>query len=288
MKADSSANTKVGVNYKAHLREELLSHASAIDILEVTTEKLFIKGDDPILHSLIDQLPISLHGLDMSLGSSGSLNADYLKKLSAVLTQHPHEWFSDHLSLTAEGGVEVGHLMPMLLSEQTLTNMIEKVRAVRQLSPQPFLIENITYYYPIPGSDIPEAAFLAEIANQTDSGLLLDINNLYINAVNHGFDPDDYLRTLPLDRVIEIHLAGGSRKFGMLIDTHATDVWQDVWDLFDRVCEWTRPQAVIIERDANFGPFSQTLAELNTARRILAKRGHCRLPGKVFAMTTAA
>lgn len=288
MNVDYGAGMKVGVNYKAQLRDDLLAHASALDILEVTTEKLFIKEDDPILHTLMERLPVSLHGLDMSLGSSAPLDTEYVQKLGATLAQYPHQWFSDHLSLTAEGGIEVGHLMPMRLSEQTLADTIEKIRTVRRLSPRPFLVENITYYYPIPGSDIPEATFLATVVDEADCGLLLDVNNLYINAINHGFDPQDYLRTLPLERVVEIHLAGGSWKFGMLIDTHATDVWQDVWDLFDSVCRQTRPAAVIVERDANFGEFAETLAELDIARSILAKHGHCKSPGTMVTMTAAA
>lgn len=288
MKAEPGSSTLVGVNYKAQLRDELLENASALDILEVTTEKLFIKEDDPVLQSLIERLPISLHGLDMSLGSTASLDVDYLRKLKDVLSWYPHTWFSDHLSLTEEGGVEVGHLMPMKLSEEALANTIEKVRTVRRLSDKAFLIENITYYYPVPGSDIPETTFISQVAEKADCGLLLDVNNLYINAVNHGFDPEQYLQSLPLERVVEIHLAGGSRKFGMIVDTHATDVWGDVWRLFDRVCELVRPQAVIIERDANFGTFSQTLEELDIARDILARHGHCKRPGKVMSQTAAA
>lgn len=288
MKHESDAFTKVGVNYKAQLRDELLAHASAMDILEVTTEKLFIREDDPVLHSLIEVLPISLHGLDMSLGSSAPLDAEYLRKLEDTLAHYPHEWFSDHLSLTEEEGVEVGHLMPMQLSERTLASTIDKIQTVRKLTDKPFLVENITYYYPIPGSDIPEARFLKDVVEKTDSGLLLDVNNLYINAVNHGFSVEEYLQSLPMERVVEIHLAGGSRKFGMIIDTHATNVWQDVWNLFDRVCRMVRPRAVIVERDSNFGPFNETLEELEIAREILARHGHYKRAGKVVTMTVAA
>lgn len=288
MKGELGSSTLVGVNYKAQLRDELFENVSALDVLEVTTEKLFIKEDDPVLQSLIEHLPISLHGLDMSLGSTASLDADYLRKLEDVLTRYSHTWFSDHLSLTEESGVEVGHLMPMKLSEEALANTIEKIRAVRKLSDKAFLIENITYYYPIPGSDIPETTFISQVAEKADCGLLLDVNNLYINAINHGFDPEQYLQALPLERVVEIHLAGGSRKFGMIVDTHATDVWGDVWRLFDRVCELVRPKAVIIERDANFGAFSQTLAELDIARDILTRHGHYKRPGKMTSLTAAA
>jgi uncharacterized protein (UPF0276 family) len=271
-------STMVGVNYKSQLRDELLANARSLDILEVTTEKLFIQNDDPVLESLMTRLPVSLHGLDLSLGSSSEIPAAYLASLARVLSTTSHRWFSDHLSLTAEGGVEVGHLMPMQLSEEHLERTVAKVRAVQAFSDQPFLVENITYYYPIPGSDIPEADFLRMLCEATDCGLLLDVNNLYINATNHRFDPMTYLERLPLERVTEVHLAGGSRKFGMVVDTHATDVWREVWDLFDQACRHIRPSAVIIERDANFGPVSDTLAELDIARDILARRGLRKAP----------
>ncbi|MBB3229156.1 hypothetical protein FHW69_003810 [Luteibacter sp. Sphag1AF] len=284
----AKGHTHVGVNYKAQLRDALLAHADRIDILEVTTEKLFIQDDDPILRDLMRKLPVSLHGLDMSLGSSSQLDDSYLRKLQHALVTNDHLWFSDHLSLTKEGGTEVGHLMPMRLGEASLGSAVEKVKVVQAFSRQPFLVENITYYYPMPGSDLPEAEFLTRLVQQTDCGLLLDVNNLYINAVNHAFDPDAYLDAIPLDHVVEIHLAGGSHKFGMLIDTHATDVWPAVWGLFEKVCARTRPRAVIVERDSNFGAFEHMLMELDIAREILARHGLYAPRPVSVAMTTAA
>ncbi|KOR42796.1 hypothetical protein ADT25_13725 [Xanthomonas oryzae] len=277
-------STMVGVNYKSQLREELLANTGSLDILEVTTEKLFIQNDDPVLEILMSRLPVSLHGLDLSLGSSNEMPETYCANLSHTLSATPHEWFSDHLSLTAEDGVEVGHLMPMQLSNEDLERTVAKILAVQAFSDRPFLVENITSYYPIPGSSIPEADFLRMLCEATGCGLLLDVNNLYINASNHHFDPMTYLEQLPLDRIIEVHLAGGSRKFGMMVDTHTTDVWREVWELFDQVCRRIRPQAVIIERDSNFGLFSDTLAELDIARGILARRGL----RKPLALTVAA
>lgn len=278
-------STLVGVNYKSQLRDELLANAHSLDILEVTTEKLFIQDDDPVLKALLTRLPVSLHGLDMSLGSSAALPEAYIADLSRALSTTSHEWFSDHLSLTAEDGVEVGHLMPMQLSEEHIERTVAKIQAVQKLSDRPFLIENITYYYPIPGSSVSEADFLRMLCDATDCGLLLDLNNLYINAINHRFDPMAYLDRLPLDRVVEVHLAGGSRKFGMVVDTHATDVWREVWELFDDTCRLIHPAAVIIERDANFGHFSETLAELDVARDILGRRGLRRPDARAVAET---
>lgn len=265
--------TLVGLNYKAQLRDLLDEHVDCLDILEVTTEKLFIQDDDPVLQRLMENLPVSLHGLDMSLGSSAPLDTDYLRKLKKALGSYRHRWFSDHLSLTTEGGTEVGHLMPMRLCESSLASAIEKVRCVQSYSIKPFLVENITYYYPMPGSDIGEAEFLSKLVDETGCGLLLDVNNLYINAINHGFDPRRFLSAIPLENVVEIHLAGGSHKFGMLVDTHATDVWPEVWTLFEDVCSRTSPEAVIVERDANFGSMDETLGELDRAREILVRCG---------------
>lgn len=276
-------STMVGVNYKSQLREELIANTQSLDILEVTTEKLFIQNDDPALDALMSRLPVSLHGLDLSLGSSTAIPESYCANLARALSATPHAWFSDHLSLTAEGGVEVGHLMPMQLSEEHLERTVAKVRTVQRFSDRPFLVENITYYYPMPGSSIPEVDFLRSLCEATGCGLLLDVNNLYINATNHRFDPMSYLERLPLDRVTEVHLAGGSRKFGMVVDTHATDVWREVWELFDQACRHIHPAAVIIERDANFGPFGDALAELEITRDILARRGLRKAPALAVA-----
>lgn len=276
--------TGVGINYKTEIRDDILEYIDQLDLIEINTEKFFIRDDDPVAREVRARIPLVLHGLDLSLGSTTPIPEAYLANLRVVLQDIEHLWFSDHASLTEEGGTEVGHLMPVSFSEASAQRMVDKIRQVRALSERPFLLENITYYYPVPGADMGEARFYRDITSRADCGILLDVNNLYINAVNHHYDPLAFLDELPMERVAQIHLAGGSRKFGMLVDTHATAVWDEVWDLFDEVCRRCHPRAVIVERDANFPPHQVMMDELDHARAILARHGYCRPPASAIAV----
>jgi uncharacterized protein (UPF0276 family) len=279
-----SGATGVGINYKTEIRDDILEYIDHLDLIEINTEKFFIRDDDPVAREVRARIPVVLHGLDLSLGSTAPITAGYLANLRLVLEQVDHLWFSDHASLTEEGGTEVGHLMPVSFSEATVDVMVEKIRTVQSLSDRPFLLENITYYYPVPGADMGEARFYRDITSRADCGMLLDVNNLYINSVNHRYDPLAFLEQLPMDRVVEIHLAGGSRKFGMLVDTHATPVWDEVWNLFDEVCRRCRPRAVIVERDANFPEHRVMMDELDQARAILSRHGYRPTPATAIAV----
>lgn len=263
----------VGVNYRTDIGMDILKNINCIDCIEIYTEKFFIKDHDAIFEEILDRLPVLLHGLDLSVGSSGNIDTEYLENLENVLESIDHLWFSEHISLTQESGVEVGHLMPIQFSQEVADNIIAKVYAIKKLSSKPFLLENITYYYKIPGSTMSECEFISYILDKADCGLLLDINNLYINGYNHHYDPKEYLKHMPLDRVVECHLAGGAFKYSMLIDTHAHPISSEVWKLCDYAVALTPLNCLIIERDANLPVFSELLAEVEIAKDILHKHG---------------
>lgn len=266
----SESRLGIGVNYRTDIADGILQYQNEIDCLEVYTEKFFIKDDDYKLERILQNTPLILHGLDLSLGSSTKdCSTAYITQLEDVLNERKHEWFSDHLSLTIENEIEVGHLMPIQFEDENITRIVSKIQKVSKLSSMPFLVENITYYYLVPGSMMPEVEFLSKILNQADCGMLLDLNNLYINSVNFQYDPYEFLNKLPLERVIEIHLAGGSYKEGMLIDTHANPIKQAVWDLFAYACKKTPFKAAIIERDSNLPIFEDLLEEVRLARHII-------------------
>lgn len=258
----------VGVNYRTEIGKDILKNIEEIDFLEVYTEKFFIKEDDKVIEEIIQKIPIVLHGLDLSIGSSEKVDETYLAGLENVMKEQNFEWFSDHISLTKHGDTEVGHLMPVQFSEEIAFNIIEKVNLVSKLTKKPFLLENITYYYEIPGGSMKEHEFLSCIIENSDAGLLLDVNNLYINSVNHKYNPLDFLKKIPLERVVEIHVAGGSRKFNMIIDTHANPVWKEVWELLSYVLKRTSPNGIIIERDANLNNYQELLDEVRMAKEI--------------------
>jgi len=265
----------VGINYRNEIGRDILKHIRNIDCIEIYTEKFFIQDHDITFEKIVKQLPILLHGLDLSIGSSNEIDPKYLKNLSSVLERIEHHWFSEHISLTKEGEVEVGHLMPVQFSQEIADRIINKAIQIQSLSKKPFLLENITYYYALPGSTMGEPKFINYILEQADCGLLLDVNNLYINSVNHKYDPHKFLDQIDLDRVVEIHMAGGTYKYNMLIDTHAHSISPQVWALCEEVVKRTPLNCLIIERDGNLPDFSELVNELDMARSIMQKYGRC-------------
>ena len=264
----------VGVNYRSDINTHILNNISSFDCVEIYTEKFFIKDHDETFEKILSHLPVLLHGLDLSVGSSSNeIDAEYLKDLKSVLKKVEHLWFSEHICLTKEDNVEVGHLMPVQFSHEVADDIVRKVLTIKELSNKPFLLENITYYYKIPGSTMSEPQFISYILDKADCGMLLDINNLYINSRNHRYDPKEYLKQIPLDRVVEGHLAGGAYKYSMLIDTHAHPISSEVWEFCDYITAITPLNCLIIERDANLPIFSELLEEVDIARGILRKHG---------------
>ncbi|MDX7997735.1 DUF692 domain-containing protein [Xenorhabdus sp. Reich] len=261
----------VGVNYKASISKEIYQNIQCIDVLEIHSEKFFLYNDDDYLEKSCKEVPIIFHGLDMSLGSDGFLDDDYLNTLKNIIIDKKPKWYSDHLSATKHDDIEVGHLMPIQFSAENAFNIIEKIKKIKAEVDDNFILENITYYYEMPGSDLIEIDFINEIITESDCGMLLDINNLFINSVNHNYDPKKFLLELPLDHVVEIHLAGGSYKFDMLIDTHANKIWNEVWELYELALSKTDTNAVIIERDSNIDSYTTIIDEITIARDIYKK-----------------
>lgn len=263
----------VGINHRNQINQDILEHIDKIDCIEVYTEKFFIKDHDEIFKTILKKVPLILHGLDLSIGSADEIDSEYINNLQAVLCNTTYEWFSEHISLTKEDNTEVGHLMPIQFTDECCFNIVSKAKKINSLSLKPFLLENITYYYQMPGSTLNEAQFISKILNQADCGMLLDINNLYINAKNHNYDPFEFLDMIPVDRVVEIHLAGGSFKYNMLVDTHANPVSNEVWNLFEQAIKKVPFNCVIIERDSNLPRYSDLLEEVSFTKSLLRKHG---------------
>lgn len=267
----SGANLGVGISYMNAIGEQIENNLHEFDFIEAYSERFFIKDDNSRLRRIIKNKPLVLHGLDLSIGSPEAIDEGYCDKLETIIKETNCHWFSDHISLTRVDNIEVGHLMPISFNEENIDLIVSKVNALQRRIKKPFLLENITYYYKIPNSDIGEAEFVTQILEKADCGMLLDLNNLYLNSLNHNYDPYEYLKKLPLDRVVEIHLAGGSYKENMHVDTHANSISKEVWELFDYVAKTVPFRGVVIERDANFEPFSSIIDEVQFAKDILRK-----------------
>lgn len=238
--------------------------------VEVISENFMRWQDDRLparplrnLEKIRSQLPVHLHGVSMSIGSSDNLNFDYLKRLKELTDRIQPEIVSDHLCWTGVDGQNLHDLLPLPYTQETIDWVVEKILRIQDFLGRRILIENLSSYAEFKISEMPEWQFLKEIVTRADCGLLLDINNIYVSSVNHNFNPLDYLREIPHERVGQIHLAGHSvEDDGFLIDTHDALICDDVWTLFEWYCERHSAKSTMIERDDNIPDWRELEMEI--------------------------
>ncbi|MFC5185079.1 DUF692 domain-containing protein [Actinomadura harenae] len=271
-----------GLGYRTELAGDIDRHADRIDWLEVTSEHfLFAPEARERLGDLARRFMIVPHGVELSIGSDREPDAAYLDALARLVEDADAPWFSDHLCFTRTDDVALGLLAPLPRTRQVARRLAGRAQWVQRTVGRPFLLENITYYVDL-ATPLTEAEFIAEVMEHCDCGLLLDVANLDINARNHGFDPLDFLDVLPLERVVQVHLAGGGEDEEMALDTHSAPVPSRVWDLLDEVVARTPVRASLIERDTGFpDDFTELLDEVDRARTALAARDGLRVMGRV-------
>lgn len=264
----------VGLGLRREFRSQIAAERHRVDFLEVVTETCFDSRNAGEVLSLRDTFPMVCHGINMSLGAAEPLDEAYLAKVYRVLGDVKPAWFSEHLAMTHVRGIDIGHLAPVSFSEETIATVVEKTRKVQAKAGIPMLLENVTYYFRLPDSELPEHEVITEIVRGADCGLLLDLNNLLANARNHAYDPYAFLDRIPLDRVMQVHLAGGAWRQGVYIDTHGNPVEDDEWKFLEYVCRRAPIKAVLLERDVDVPPLPELFAELDHARAIMrAARG---------------
>jgi uncharacterized protein (UPF0276 family) len=258
----------VGLGYRQPLHGDILANAERIDFLEVISDQYLYAAPDrhDLLYALRERFPLVPHGVGLSIGTAGPLDADYVNRLAGVVAACGAPWFSDHLSFTKVPDTDVEQLMPLWFTEASLDAVCRNVNQLRSQIATPFLLENITYYFPIPDSQMTEAEFITRVLEETDTGLLLDVNNVWVNSVNHGFDPYEFLRSIPLHRTVQIHLAGGQVIDSLLVDTHSRPVQEPVWELLSYVLARAPVRAILLEWDQDWPAFTQLLAHLDRAR----------------------
>jgi uncharacterized protein (UPF0276 family) len=247
---------------------EFLEQRVAVDFVEVISENFMVDGGRPkrILQEIRERYPVALHGVSMSVGSADGLNAAYLARLRALVDEIEPLFVSDHLCWTQFGGFNSHDLLPLPYTDEALDIVCANVDQAQGMLGRQMLIENPSSYIEFDGDTMREWAFLNNLCARTGCGLLLDVNNVFVSAANHGFDPIAYLEGVPHDRVRQIHLAGHSQGDNMLIDTHDSPVPPSVWDLYAHVLPRLGPVATMIERDAAIPPLHELLAELDHAR----------------------
>lgn len=254
---------------REHYRDFLETEVD-VDFVEVISENFMVDGGRPrdTLRRVRERYPVALHGVSMSIGSASGLRQDYLRRLKALVDEIEPLFVSDHLSWSRIGGFNSHDLLPLPYTEEALAIVCANIDAAQEALGRTMLFENPSSYLSFDGADMREWEFIAEMARRTGCGLLLDVNNVYVSAVNHGFDADAFLAGIPAQQVRQIHLAGHSQGDGLLVDTHDSPVIDGVWALYAKARALCGPVATMIERDDAIPPLPELMAELDTARRI--------------------
>jgi len=241
---------------------------------EIISENFMVAGGRPLhwLDRIRADYPIALHGVSLSIGSADTLDEQHLAALQRLARRVQPVWISDHLCWTGVAGHNLHDLLPLPYSEAVLAHVVERVCRVQDRLGCRILLENVSTYAGYTSSQLAEWEFVAEVAQRADCLILLDVNNVYVNSVNHGFDPLAYLEAIPVARVRQIHLAGHQRRpDGLIVDTHDAPVSEVVWRLYEHARRRFGDVATMIERDAQIPPLEELLAELDHARLIAGR-----------------
>ena len=265
----------IGLGLRWEFLEEVLEGPEhPIDFFEVSPENYLGRGGyyPSALTRIAERYPIVTHGLTLSLGAVAEPDAEYLSALRAELTRLNPPWHSDHLCFSSAGERVLHELLPLKFSEENVNRVATRAARMEALLERPFAIENITYYVHPGQPEMTELTFLQRVLEQSRAQLLLDVNNVYVNAQNHGFDPYAFIAALPLDRVLEIHVAGHrTLDSGLLLDTHGQAVADPVLELLEWTLERTGPVPVLLERDNDVPDLSELLREVAALRELHAR-----------------
>jgi uncharacterized protein (UPF0276 family) len=266
-----------GIGLKPQHFRELLLEKPALGFLEVHAENYMVAGGPyhHYLERLREQYPLSMHGVGLSIGGQDALDEDHLARLAELLARYQPESFSEHLAWSSHGGHFLNDLLPLPYTNATLGHVCAQIDHVQERLGRRLLLENPATYVQFAASTMAENQFITEVVRRTGCGLLLDVNNVHVACVNHGADPHDYIRGLPLAAVGEIHLAGyaeavDSSGAALLIDSHGAPVAQAVWQLYAFTLALTGPKPTLIERDNDIPELAVLLAEAREAETRMA------------------
>ena len=256
------------VHYPDFLREP-----HAVDWLEIISDNYLVPGGKPLamLDAVLERYPVAMHGVSLSIGSTDGLDLQYLADLKALARRAQPLWISDHLCWTGVAGRNAHDLLPLPYSEEALRLVVRHVGQVQDTLGQRILLENVSSYLEYRSSDMSEWEFLRRVAEEADCLLLLDVNNIFVSSINHGFDARAFMRHLPAERVQQIHLAGHSDHGDYIVDTHDHPVAEPVWALYREACLLFGEVATMIERDDHIPALAELIAELDRARAIAAE-----------------
>ena len=258
-----------GVGLRTKHYDHILTNRPPVDWFVILSENYMDTGGRPlyVLDRVAALYPVVLHGVSLSVGSTDPIDFEYLRKLKALAERVNARWISDHLCWTGVAGLNVHDLLPMPYTNEALKHTVERVRVIQDFLERPIALENPSTYMEFRTSTWTECDFLGELAQWADCGILLDVNNVYVSAFNHGFDPLAYVDRIPADRVMQIHLAGHTNKGTHILDTHSDHVVDPVWDLYRQVYQRMGGISTLLEWDADIPDFDVVHAEALKARQ---------------------
>lgn len=273
--------------YRFCLHQQIVKHQSEIDMLEIPTEDYIVRSrqlrvdrDLSLLRDAMERFPSVAHGISMSIGSVEPTHEHYLRSTLRFLQEQGFTVFSEHLAWQALDGKDLTCFLSMPFEESALLWLQQVYATARRFLGRPFALENVTYTFPIPHCSLDEAHFLTRLTELTDCTLLIDVTNVFNNATNHGYDPVEFIRALPGDRISQLHLAGGHQEDGVWIDSHCHPVMEPVWELLEVVLDHTVAETLILERDDNFKPFNDSImGDIRRARETFYKYRPENAPG---------
>ena len=275
-----SRQPSVGLGLRRGLLKDLqAAPAGDFDFLEVAPENWIGVGGahGAALRELAERYPLSCHGLSLSLGGPAPLDSGFLQEVRGFLDHHRVEHYSEHLSYCSDDG-HLYDLLPLPFTEEAVHHVAARIRQSQDILGRRLAVENVSYYA-APRQDMDEVTFTNAVLREADCDLLLDVNNVYVSARNHGFDAWTFIRNLPPESIRQLHLAGHMDYGDYVVDTHDHPVCDPVWALYQQTLEHLGPVSTLLERDDHFPPFEELLTELNKARELgasaLARRALC-------------
>jgi len=269
-----NSKVNIGLGFRRDLADDFLSQEVINPgFIEFAPENWIDMGGywGNILKKVENKYPVTCHGLSLSLGSPEELDWEFIKKLKVFLDEHNVEIFSEHLSYTKAANAHLYDLLPIPFREDAIHHVANRIKQVQDFLERKIAIENVSYYTSV-AAEIDEATFINEIVNESDCNLLLDVNNVYVNAFNHNYDAKEFLNKMPLDKVAYIHMAGHERVApDLIIDTHGEAIIDPVYDLFEWTIQKMKPVPVLLERDFNFPEMEELQHELESLEKICKK-----------------
>lgn len=266
-------NLGFGLGLRSTYYQAILEQRPAIDWFEIVSENYLVEGGKALyfLDAIGEQYPLVMHGVSLSIGGPHELDRDYLRRLKHLAQRVQPAWISDHLCWSRGNAHQLHDLLPLPYTEESLQHVAARVRQVQDVIERPLVLENVSSYLRCADDQFSEWQFLTALSELSGCELLLDVNNVYVSARNHGFDAWVFISSLPKQRIRQLHLAGHSDYGNYLIDTHDQPVSDPVWQLYQRTLQHLGPVSTLLERDDHFPVLGELLGELNTARQVAAE-----------------